>query len=238
VNLSNDDIQDILSLLDSLRYAEFTLETSRFTLQLRRSAEGDWTQETQVLPRPVPADPAPVPMAAPRAAPASEPARPGEPPGPGKPRAPKAHSEPPPPDQPAPPGEPPSPGHSPTPDAPPSSNTLQFSDAPLTPGAPASPGASLPSAGHSASGMPGADVRDIVSPLPGTFYRAPQPGARPFTEVGGDVEPGTVVAIIETMKLMNPVYAGTAGTVTQICLDDGQFAEQGTVLMRVRPWDR
>jgi len=42
-----------------------------------------------------------------------------------------------------------------------------------------------------------------------------------------------VVAIIETMKLMNPVYAGAAGTVTEICLDDGQFAGQGTVLMRV-----
>ena len=42
-----------------------------------------------------------------------------------------------------------------------------------------------------------------------------------------------MVAIIETMKLMNPVYAGTAGAVTEICLDDGQFAEQGAVLMRV-----
>jgi acetyl-CoA carboxylase biotin carboxyl carrier protein len=72
-----------------------------------------------------------------------------------------------------------------------------------------------------------------VSPLPGTFYRAPEPGAEPFVAVGGPVEPGTVVAIVETMKLMNPVYAGTAGTVAEICLDDGQFAEQGTVLMRV-----
>jgi len=172
VNLSNDDIQDILSLLDSLPYAEFTLETSRFTLRLRRSANGDWTQETQVLPRQVAADPASVPTD-PAAAPAGQPAQPGE------------------------------------------------SAAPV-PGGP---------------GGPGADLRDIVSPLPGTFYRAPQPGAPPFAEVGGDVEPSTVVAIIETMKLMNPVYAGTAGTVTQICLDDGQFAEQGTVLMRVRPRD-
>jgi acetyl-CoA carboxylase biotin carboxyl carrier protein len=77
-------------------------------------------------------------------------------------------------------------------------------------------------------------VRDIVTPLPGTFYRAPQPGAPPFVDTGGHVEPGTVVAIIETMKLMNPVYAGTAGTVTEICLEDGQFAGQGTVLMRIR----
>jgi acetyl-CoA carboxylase biotin carboxyl carrier protein len=188
VNLSNEDIQDILSLLDSLPYAEFTLETSRFTLQLRRSAEGDWTQEMQVLPRPVPADPAPVPTGpALRAAPASAPAPPGEP------------------------------------------------NSPAEPSAPSGPGGPRPPAKPSATSGPGADVRDIVSPLPGTFYRAPQPGARPFTEVGGDVESTSVVAIIETMKLMNPVYAGTAGTVTQICLDDGQFAEQGTVLMRVRP---
>lgn len=199
MNLSNDDIQDILSLLDSLPYAEFTLETSRFTLRLRRSAEGDWTQETQVLPPPVAADPAPVPTGpALRAAPTSAPAPPGEPDSPANPSALSG------------PGEP---------------------KPPAKPSAPGGPGEPKPAA----SSGPGADVRDIVSPLPGTFYRAPQPGARPFTEVGGDVEPTSVVAIIETMKLMNPVYAGTAGTVTQICLDDGRFAEQGTVLMRVRP---
>ena len=72
-----------------------------------------------------------------------------------------------------------------------------------------------------------------MTPLPGTFYRAPQPGAPPFVDTGGHVKPGTVVAIIETMKLMNPVYAGATGTVSEICLDDGQFAEQDAVLMRI-----
>ena len=203
MNLSNEDVQDILSLLDSLPYSELTLETSRFTLRLRRSAEGGWTQETQVLTRPEPADPPA------RAAPpvgSREPA-----PG-GKPPAPKV------------PGEPPTAGGF---GAPPSSGT------PASPGAPLCPGDPLSPAEPSASSVPGADVRDIVSPLPGTFYRAPQPGAPPFVDVGGRVEPGSVVAIIETMKLMNPVYAGTAGAVSEICLDDGQFAEQGTVLMRV-----
>jgi acetyl-CoA carboxylase biotin carboxyl carrier protein len=52
-------------------------------------------------------------------------------------------------------------------------------------------------------------------------------------EVGSQVDADTVVAIIETMKLMNPVYAGATGTVSEICLDDGQFAEQDAVLMRV-----
>lgn len=165
MNLSNDDVQDILSLLDSLPYAELTLETSQFTLQLRRSAEGGWTQETQILSPPVLADPV---------APAAPPGRPAEPAA-----------------------------------------------------APPSPPAGQPSV------PPDADGQDIVAPLLGTFYRAPQPGAPPFVDVGGSVEADTVVAIIETMKLMNPVYAGTAGTVTEICLDDGQFAEQGAVLMRV-----
>jgi acetyl-CoA carboxylase biotin carboxyl carrier protein len=169
VNLSNDDVQDILSLLDSLPYSELTLETSQFTLQLRRSAEGGWTQETQILSPPVLADPV----------------APAAPPGP--------------------------------PSAPPSR------------GGPPATAAPVP---RTASGA-GPDVRDIVAPLLGTFYRAPQPGAPPFVDAGGSVEADTVVAIIETMKLMNPVYAGTAGTVTEICLDDGQFAEQGAVLMRV-----
>ena len=170
MNLSNDDVQDILSLLDSLPYSELTLETSRFTLQLRRSAEGGWTQETQVLSQPVLADPV---------APATPPAVP--------------------------------------------------SSAPPSRGGPPAATAPVPGA---ASGA-GPDARDIVAPLLGTFYRAPQPGAPPFVDIGGSVEADTVVAIIETMKLMNPVYAGTAGTVTEICLDDGQFAEQGAVLMRV-----
>jgi len=194
VNLSDEDVRDILSLLDSLPYAELTLETSRFTLRLRRSAEGGWTQETQVLPRPEPADPPA------RAAP---PAGSREPTPSGGPAPPAGSREPTPSGGPAPPGEHRSPAR------------------PVASSVPAAPG------------VPGADVRDIVSPLPGTFYRAPQPGAPPFVEVGGPVEPGSVVAIIETMKLMNPVYAGTAGAVTEICLDDGQFAEQGTVLMRV-----
>ena len=191
MNLSNDDIQDILSLLDSLPYAEFTLETSRFTLRLQRSAEGGWTQETQVTSRPVVADPAA------RAAPAAAPT-PADEPGPSG----RSHA----------PSGPPAPAY--------------------PPGSPSSP--SAPSAhGAPPSSEPGADLSDIVTPLPGTFYRAPQPGAPPFVDTGGHVKPGTVVAIIETMKLMNPVYAGATGTVSEICLDDGQFAEQDAVLMRV-----
>lgn len=78
------------------------------------------------------------------------------------------------------------------------------------------------------------NVHEVASPLLGTFYRAPKPGASPFVEVGVQVEEDTVVAIIEVMKLMNTVRAGVRGTVTEILVTDGQLAEYGQTLMRVR----
>jgi len=75
----------------------------------------------------------------------------------------------------------------------------------------------------------------VHPPLPGTFYRSPQPGAPPFVEVGDEVGAETVVAIIETMKLMNPVHAGAAGTVEAILVDNAQPVEANAVLMTVRP---
>jgi acetyl-CoA carboxylase biotin carboxyl carrier protein len=75
----------------------------------------------------------------------------------------------------------------------------------------------------------------VHPPLPGTFYRSPQPGAPPFVQVGDTVGPDTVVAIIETMKLMNPVHAGVAGTVEAILADNAQPVEAGAVLMTIRP---
>ncbi len=75
----------------------------------------------------------------------------------------------------------------------------------------------------------------IGAPLPGAFYRAPQPGAPPFVEVGDTVDPDTVVAIIETMKLMTPVHAGVDGVVSEIVPKNGEHIEAGAVLMRVQP---
>src|SRR6202167_391385 len=94
--------------------------------------------------------------------------------------------------------------------------------APKTPAMAAAPTAAEP------------NVRDVASPLLGTFYRAPKPGAPPFVEVGAQVEEETVVAIIEVMKLMNSVRAGVRGTVTEILVADGALAEYGETLMRVR----
>lgn len=73
----------------------------------------------------------------------------------------------------------------------------------------------------------------IRAPLVGTFYRAPRPGAPPFVDVGSTVTPETVIGIIETMKLMNSVYAGASGRVTDILAADATFVEAGQTLMRI-----
>lgn len=75
----------------------------------------------------------------------------------------------------------------------------------------------------------------VRPPLPGTFYRSPQPGAPPFVETGDTVGPDTVVAIIETMKLMNPVHAGAAGIVEAILVDNAAPVDGDAVLMTIRP---
>ncbi len=77
-------------------------------------------------------------------------------------------------------------------------------------------------------------VREIYPPLPGTFYRAPSPGADPFVEVGASVKSDTVVGLVETMKLMNSVMAGCRGEVIEICQKNGALIEANDVLLRIR----
>jgi len=74
----------------------------------------------------------------------------------------------------------------------------------------------------------------IEAPMLGTFYRAPSPGAPPFVEVGASVEPDTVVCLIEVMKMMNPVNAGVAGTIAEVCAENAALVEYGAPLFRVR----
>jgi acetyl-CoA carboxylase biotin carboxyl carrier protein len=71
--------------------------------------------------------------------------------------------------------------------------------------------------------------------LLGTFYRAPKPGAPPFVEVGASVEPDTIIGIIEVMKLMNTVRAGTRGRVREIRARDGNLVEYGEALLLLDP---
>ena len=75
----------------------------------------------------------------------------------------------------------------------------------------------------------------VLAPLPGTFYRAPQPGAPPFVDIGDRVGPDTVVGIIETMKLMNSVHAGVSGLVSAIVVENATLVTGEAVLMRVVP---
>jgi len=70
----------------------------------------------------------------------------------------------------------------------------------------------------------------IVSPMVGTFYRAPEPGAKPFVEVGDIVEPGQTVCIIEAMKLMNEIEAERRGRVIRILVDNEEPVEYGQPL--------
>ena len=155
MDLTNEDVADVLALLDSLPYDELDLQTARFRLILRRTP-GGWTQSAESLSAP---------------AVLSAPGAPGGAPGP--------------------------------------------------PGA--APGADA-----------GAGLVAVRAPLPGTFYRAPRPGAAPFVEVGSQVGADTVVGIVETMKLMNSVTAGVAGTVAEICLGNAEFAAHGATLLRIR----
>jgi acetyl-CoA carboxylase biotin carboxyl carrier protein len=151
MNLTHDDVQEILRLLDASPFDELILETDRFKLTLRKSSAGGWTQERQTLARAHVSSVAPAPAAV-------------------------------------------------------------------------SPEQRAPAEG----------VIEIRPPIMGTFYRAPKPGAAPFVEVGSQVEAETVVGIVETMKLMNSVYAGARGTVSEICAANGELVDAQRVLMRLQ----
>jgi acetyl-CoA carboxylase biotin carboxyl carrier protein len=166
VDLTNDDVADILALLDSLPYDALDLRTDRFHLTLRR-APGGWTEESEALAPPTEATP-----------------EAGSPAGDGA-------------------------GHA---------------------------GGALHADGAALGAAADADgLVAVVAPLPGTFYRAPRPGAPPFVEVGDEVGADTVVAIIETMKLMNSVHAGTRGRVARVLLQNGEFAPLGATLLHIEP---
>ncbi len=79
-----------------------------------------------------------------------------------------------------------------------------------------------------------ASLKDIVSPMVGTFYRAGSPEASPFVEVGKTVNEDTVVGIIEAMKVMNEIKAETSGEIAEVLAENGKPVQFGQVLFRVR----
>ncbi|MEU5942166.1 acetyl-CoA carboxylase biotin carboxyl carrier protein [Micromonospora sp. NPDC047548] len=76
---------------------------------------------------------------------------------------------------------------------------------------------------------------EVRSPMVGTFYRSPEPGAAPFVTVGDLVRPGQVVGIVEAMKLMNEVTAERAGRVVEVLVDDGRPVEYDQPLVALDP---
>ena len=197
MDLTDEDVAEVLALLDSLPYDELDLQTPRFRLTVRRTAQG-WTQSSQVLSAPDVLEPADAPSP-----------RPAEPVGPGPlvtaPVSPQATVS--------------------------MSQRGGYSRDAATSLRPGGAEAEIDGA-EEAEGAEG--LVAVRAPLPGTFYRAPRPGAAPFVEVGSRVSQDTVVAIVETMKLMTSVPAGTDGTVAEICLANAEPATQGATLMRIR----
>jgi acetyl-CoA carboxylase biotin carboxyl carrier protein len=99
--------------------------------------------------------------------------------------------------------------------------------APAAPGAPAAPAA--------APAPAAARLIEVKSPMVGTFYRAPEPGAEPYAKAGSRISAGQTLCIIEAMKIMNELEAEVSGTIREVLVEDAQPVEFGQVLFRVEP---
>jgi acetyl-CoA carboxylase biotin carboxyl carrier protein len=97
--------------------------------------------------------------------------------------------------------------------------------------APGGPGGAA--AAHAAPAGPA--LLEIKSPMVGTFYKSPEPGAEPYVKNGTRVAPGQVVCIIEAMKIMNEIESEVQGVIREVCVENAQPVEFGQVLFRVDP---
>ena len=112
--------------------------------------------------------------------------------------------------------------------------TVQYEDAPAVAFAPSQPAivsAVLPAP----VATPATNEEEIKSPMIGTFYRAPSPESASYVEVGTEVNPDTVVCIIEAMKVMNEIKAEVKGVITQALVENAKPVEFGQPLFKVRP---
>ena len=96
------------------------------------------------------------------------------------------------------------------------------------------PAAQTTSAQAAAQAAPSNEA-EIKSPMIGTFYRAPSPESASYVEVGTEVNPETVVCIIEAMKVMNEIKAEAKGTITQVLVENAKPVEFGQPLFKLRP---
>ncbi len=100
---------------------------------------------------------------------------------------------------------------------------------------PAAP-APLESGEQAAGGdEPEREYTEIKSPMVGTFYAQPEPGADPYVRVGSRVSPNKILCIIEAMKIMNPLESEVSGVITKVLVEDAQPVEFGQVLYLVDP---
>jgi acetyl-CoA carboxylase biotin carboxyl carrier protein len=95
----------------------------------------------------------------------------------------------------------------------------------------------MPAPGASSAALPpiATGEIEIKSPMIGTFYRSPSPEAAPYIDVGSEVNPESVVCIIEAMKVMNEIKAEVRGVITQLLVESGKPVEFGQPLFKVRP---
>jgi acetyl-CoA carboxylase biotin carboxyl carrier protein len=80
---------------------------------------------------------------------------------------------------------------------------------------------------------PASPLTEIKSPMVGTFYAQPEPGAEPYVSAGARIKAGQTLCIIEAMKIMNPIDAEVAGVIKEVCVQDSQPVEFGQVLFKV-----
>ncbi|HXX19109.1 MAG TPA: acetyl-CoA carboxylase biotin carboxyl carrier protein [Candidatus Acidoferrum sp.] len=92
-----------------------------------------------------------------------------------------------------------------------------------------------PATPHAAPARASGEIHLIKSPIVGTFYAAPSPGADPFVARGVRVEPGQVLCIIEAMKLMNEIESDVSGEIVEILVENGNPVEYGQPLFGIRP---
>ena len=104
---------------------------------------------------------------------------------------------------------------------------VHYPVAAAAPAAPAAPAEEAP--------RPASTLKEIRSPMVGTFYAAPEPGAAPYVKVGSRVSTGQTVCIIEAMKIMNEIAADVSGVVREVCVEDAQPVEFGHALFRIDP---
>ncbi len=78
------------------------------------------------------------------------------------------------------------------------------------------------------------NLKEIVSPIVGTFYTAPSPDSPAYIKIGDTVTDDSVVCIVEAMKVMNEIKAELSGTITEMCVENGQAIEFGQVLYKVK----